>query len=118
MTRFIQSRVFLSYPIFFLFASQQKERILVRGGRGCTTHFCQTLCFYPSPYPSPSRGEGTTNYGLYKSRRLKVFESFFLSIFVRSTVKDYLLFTIHHSLFTHLSFAKYNVCSFLQLFIY
>ena len=33
--------------------------------------------FAPSPYPSPSRGEGTTNYGLYKSRRLKVFESFF-----------------------------------------
>ena len=66
---------------------------------------------HTSPYPLLLR---RGKYSLYKSRLLKVFESF-LSIFGRSTVTDYSLFTIHSSLILmqtlclpNVSFAKKN----------
>ena len=71
-----------------------------RGTKSVILNSFQDLSFPQSiPHPSPlllRRGYSS----LYKSRRLKVFESF-LSIIVRSTVTDYSLFTLL-SLFTHL----------------
>ena len=55
ITRFFWSRVFLSYPIFFLFASQQKERILVRG-LGVHNPLLSNIMFAPSLNPSPQGG--------------------------------------------------------------
>ena len=75
-------------------------RLTGRGTKSVILNLFQDLSFPQSiPHPPPlllRRGYSS----LYKSRRLKVFESF-LSIIVRSTVTDYSLFTLL-SLFTHL----------------
>ena len=80
-------------PIFFLFVAMQIERILDKKEKHATernessettTFLRQTSCLPPHPSFGHPLQIGRGKYNLYKSRLLKVFESF-LIIFKKAT---------------------------------
>ena len=83
---------FLSNILSICIATKRKN--IGAGLGGAQPPFLTNIMFYPSPYPSPSRGEGTMKYSLYKSQRLKDFESFFEYHCAQHCNR---LFTIHNS---------------------
>ena len=96
-------KAYLTLPLSWICSTLTGEgRLTGRGPKSVILNLFQDLSFPQSiPHPSPlllRRGYSS----LYKSRRLKVFESF-LSIIVRSTVTDYSLFTIHSPFDANLS---------------